>query len=302
MYAASLTSALEFICNICGSPNRRAVQELTREDPSCSACGSNVRTRGILRVLSNELFGVDLTLPEFPRVKSLRGIGTSDKEAYAVRLAEKFDYRNTFFHREPRLDLANLPEEESGRYDFLISSEVLEHVPPPVETALQNASRLLKPSGVFVLTVPYSIEPAGVERFPQLHQYGLVEVGGRILLVNRTPEDALQIFEDLVFHGGRGSTLEMREFNEDGLKALLTSAGFCDVRMCAEDYRPFGIVHAESWSLPIAARKGPFALGRGAVRDILEEWRDLRRKSTSEMEQIESSVWHRIGRKLGFVR
>ena len=64
---------------------------------------------------------------------------------------------------------------------------------------------------------------------------------------------APQFFDNLVFHGGKGSTLEMREFTETSLKALLAGAGFTDIRIYAEDYPPFGIVRAESWSLPIAA-------------------------------------------------
>ena len=131
-------SVIEFICNICNTSNRCAAQELAGEKPSCSKCGSSVRTRGLLQVLSMELFGMNLALPDFPRVKSLRGFGTSDQNEYAVRLAEKLDYRNTFYDREPRFDIANPPEEEFGKYDFIVSSEVFEHVPPPAEACFES--------------------------------------------------------------------------------------------------------------------------------------------------------------------
>ena len=38
---------------------------------------------------------------------------------YAKPLAEKLGYVNTFYHAEPRLDIANVPDEMLGRYDFL---------------------------------------------------------------------------------------------------------------------------------------------------------------------------------------
>lgn len=249
-----------------------------------------------------ELFGVNLAAPDFPRVKSLRGIGTSDENWYANRLAEKFDYRNTFYDREPRFDIANPPEEEFGKYDFLISSEVFEHVPPPVEAAFSNAFRLLKPTGVLVLTVPYSIEPSPTEHFPGLHQFGLVQLGGRTVLVNRTRSGELQVFDNVVFHGGRGSTVEMREFTEESLKALLARAGFSDIRIYSGDYEPFGIVRSEAWSLPIAARQGPPSLSFDATRDIVEEWRDLKLKFNAGMASLNRSLWFRVGRKLGLLR
>src|SRR5438045_2653448 len=114
---------VKFRCNLCGRPNRRAANELTREDATCSWCGSNVRTRGIVQALSLELFGINLALPDFPRIKSIRGIGTSDSSQYANRLAEKFDYRNTFYDREPRFDIAP-PAAEQGCYDVLFSRAV----------------------------------------------------------------------------------------------------------------------------------------------------------------------------------
>jgi len=145
-----------FVCNLCGVENAYAGETFEREKPSCRGCQSNVRTRGLMAALSIELFGMAMTLPDFPRVKSLRGLGTTDAPQYAKRLAEVFDYRNTYFDREPRFDLSAVPE-ESGKYDFLISSDVFEHVRHPVDQAFRNAYQMLKPNGVLVFTVPYEI-------------------------------------------------------------------------------------------------------------------------------------------------
>jgi hypothetical protein len=292
----------QFICNVCGHSNRHAGDPPDRERPSCCYCGSNVRARALLQALAMELFGVNLALPDFPRVRSIRGIGTSDPNLYASRLAEKFDYRNTFFNREPRFDIMNPAEEEIGKYDFLISSEVLEHVMPPVDLAFGNVRSLLKHSGVAVFTVPYSVEESMKEHFPDLHQFVFAQVGDGVLLVNRTRTGEIQVFEKPVFHGSwDGSALEMREFTERDLRATLAGAGFEDIRIYAEDYPPFGIFHAEAWSLPIAARKGPFALSFDSTRDVLLEWRDLKLKFNGEMDRLGRSPWFRMGRKLGLL-
>lgn len=277
----------EFTCNICGAQCQEA---------ACPACGATLRDRSIVHVLSLELFGVELTLPEFPRLKSLRGLGTSDSHVYADRLGAKFDYRNTFFDRAPRLDLADPPEEEFGRYDFLISSEVMEHVVPPVEAAFRNACRLLKPNGILVLTTPYSLEAATAEHYPDLHRFGFAEVDGKLVLVNRTQSGELQVFDNPVFHVGcSGQALEVREFSEGALKAVLAGAGFASVRVYSQNYAAFGIERSESWSLPMAARKGNFVLGKDATREVMEHWRELNRS----VERLNRKLWFRAGYKLG---
>jgi SAM-dependent methyltransferase len=256
--------------------------------------------RGLLQALSLELFGANLALPEFPRVKSLRGLGLSDSVQYADALAARLDYRNTFFHREPRFDITQPDEGECGRYDFLLASEVFEHVPPPPERAFANAFRLLREGGVLVMTVPYSLDAATAEHFPSLGAHGLAKVGGRTVLVNRAADGAMQMFEDLAFHiSFGGDALEMREFSEAALQAMLAAAGFTEVRIFSENYAPYGIVHSEACSLPIAARKGRFGLSRAAAGDIVEEWRGLKQKFDQDMKRLAKSWWFRIGRKLG---
>ena len=287
---------LEFVCNLCGRASRRPEKKLDREKPTCGVCGSNVRERGLMQMLSQELFGVAMPLPDFPRVRSLRGMGTSDSARYAERLAEKFDYRNTFYDREPRFDIAQPQAGDLGRYDFLVSSDVLEHVVPPAEAAFRNIASLLKPAGVLLFTVPYSLDPASVERFPDLHEFGLAQVGGRAVLVNRTRGGQLQATDDLVFHvGSTGPSLEMREYAECDLEALLASAGFSHIRIYSEDYPPFGIVRSECWSLPMAARRTAPGLSGDAARDVLEQWRD----QMELMKRLRGAFWFRVGMKLG---
>jgi SAM-dependent methyltransferase len=292
---------VEFTCNICGALNQCAKELLTREASTCSACGSNVRTRSLMWLLSLELFGTALTLPDFPRIKSLRGIGMTDWNEYARRLGEKFDYRNTFYNREPKFDITKPPPEEFGRYDFLISSEVFEHVLPPPERAFENAHRLLKPGGVLILTVPYSLESTLQEHYPDIHEFGFAQVGEAVVLVNRTRTGELQLFEQPVFHGpGAGKALELREYTEAEVKRMLAAAGFADVRIHTENNPAYGIAYPEKWSLPVVARKGDFAFSVDSARAVMEEWRELRDRVATEKERLNRSNWFRLGRKLGW--
>lgn len=285
----------KFVCNICGAGNAWSGEPFEREKRSCASCGSNQRERALIGALAMELFGTRLALPHFPHVKSWRALGTSDSLSYATRLAEIFDYRNTFFDREPKLDLAKLnpadPAQSPGQYDFIISSEVFEHVAPPLEAAFRNAWSLLKPGGVLVFTIPYHLDPA-IEHFPELGEFGLADVGGRMVLVNRTATGELRIHEDLTFHlSGSGPSLEMRVCSEEMLRTALCAAGFTSVKIHGEACRPFGIVPAETWALPISARKGPYACSIDAMRDVIEEWRALK---TS----LAASKAYRVARKL----
>ncbi|MBD0330085.1 MAG: methyltransferase domain-containing protein [Thermoleophilia bacterium] len=178
----------------------------------------------------------------------------SDWEGYAVRLRERFDYVNTFYHQEPRLDICDIEPRLEGRYDFVITSEVFEHVPPPVSTAFVNLRRLLSPGGVAVVTVPYGLQDETVEHFPDLHDYELVTEEGRTVLRSVTRSGEVRIFHDLVFHGGPGETLEMRRFSERGLVSEFERAGFVDVHIHRDGNPVYGIGWPEPWSLPITAR------------------------------------------------
>ncbi|MGI8890879.1 MAG: methyltransferase domain-containing protein [Chthoniobacterales bacterium] len=175
---------------------------------------------------------------------------------YAVGLAEKFDYQNTYFHRSPHLDIAaDLTEAQMGLYDFVISSEIFEHVLPPVDHAFRNVHRLLKPGGLLILTVPYGLKADTTEHFPQLHDFTITGDGDHRILTNRTRTGEIEKFENLVFHGGVGATLEMRVFCEQDLVRRLVQAGFSEITLHQESVLEYGIVWPQLWSRPISAVK-----------------------------------------------
>lgn len=254
MNAVAATSELSFVCNICDGACRSPRELLTRETPTCPRCGSSVRTRAIVHLLSLGLFGRSLALRDFPHDKAIRGIGLSDWAGYALPLAERLEYQNTFFHEEPRLDVTAIPEGMRGQFDFLISTEVFEHVLSPVQLAFDGARSLLKPGGVLVLTVPFHhLEPTR-EHFPPLGDFRIVEEDGRRRLYNTGPEGEVEVFDDLVFHGGPGSTLEMRWFGLVDLLENLRLAGFSEAGVVCDDVPERGIAWLHPWSVPILAR------------------------------------------------
>jgi SAM-dependent methyltransferase len=259
-----------FLCNICGRSN--TIERMPQEESSCAGCGSNVRLRALVYLLSTELFGDGFILPDFPRLPGIKGLGLSDQASYAERLAQKFDYLNTYYDREPRLDITAEHPERYGTCDFILSSDVFEHIEAPIGRAFDEAYKLLKPHGVLCLSVPFSLDEQTVERFPGLHEYKIVELNGSPVLINRSADGRLEIRDDLIFHGGVGATLEMRLFSQSGLRQGLCQAGFQNPRFLVEPVPRFGIYFEGSWSLPLVARKKEFAFDRDTVGQFAREY------------------------------
>jgi SAM-dependent methyltransferase len=233
---------VSFLCNICGRADSLPSADFSRESGLCPYCRSTVRFRSIIHALTVELFGENRSLPSLPPRKDIRGIGLSDWPGYAGPLRKKFDYKNTYYHRSPRLDICNPDPAEHGRYDFAISSDVFEHVPPPVDSAFEGAFKLLKPGGLLVCSVPY-VDGTTDEHFPELHQFSLRKTkdGKHSILSNTTADGRQQEFTDLVFHGGPGSTLEMRVFGKESLCAHFMRAGFEGLRAYGDSVVELGI-------------------------------------------------------------
>ncbi len=279
-----------FTCNICGASN--TPRDVDREVATCWKCRSSERIRSTLLTLSEALFGAELALPDFPRLKSVRGLGISDSDIYAGELERCFDYTNTFYHREPRFDLTSPDEGHYGLYDFVICSDVLEHVTPPADRAMQTLFRVLKPHGQLILTLPFSVDPTSIEHFPHLKSFGMSEVNGRTVVVAQKDDGAYEVFDNLVFHGGPGSTLEMRIFSEDDLKTRLGAAGFTSVRVLTISSPQHGVTFAGPCSLPIIASRGPFQLEGPAISELVGQ-------TSRTLAAVRNSKWLRLGRKIG---
>ena len=250
---AQLIHPVAFECNLCGAGNLVEADRISREVPSCATCQSTVRFRAIAHLVVQEVLGLTRPLTALARRLDVKGLGLSDDDRYAGPLAAAFDYENTYFHAPPQLDVTAVPPERRGRYDFVIASDVFEHVVPPVARAFEGARSLLKPGGVLVLTVPFSLEPDTREHFPELCDWRLERRGDGWRVHNVTAEGRVQTFDDLVFHGGPGSTLEMRLFSRDALLRAFAAAGFVRARIADEPCPRFGIAWPEPWSVPIVA-------------------------------------------------
>jgi len=279
---------VDFLCNICGEYNRGVAlpRVENRECPSCERCASSLRMRSLMYLLSLELFGRPLTLPEFPPDKSITGLGLSDWEGYSRRLEQAFDYTNTFYHREPRLDVTRADPARDGRYTFIIASDVYEHIPiEGLAAAFANAYRMLRRDGFMLFTVPFAKRGETVEHFPQLHDFSIEEHEGGRLLRNRTAGGEEQVFRDLIFHGGDGSTIEMRHFSEPGLRRAFANAGFASMELRFKPYPIFGILWPMDWAVPMVARKT--VLSRASVREVVRRARSLTRLRLGQLKPKE---------------
>lgn len=246
---------LAFRCNICGSANEVPIADLERELPTCRSCGSTVRFRAMVHALSLALWGESLALPDFPIRRELSGAGLTDWRGYAAPLAASLGYTNTFLDAAPRLDITQPDPALRGTLDFLLASDVFEHVPPPVERAFAGACQLLKPGGALVLSAPFTPTGAAAEHFPELYDYRLTATPAGQRLDNITRDGRRQTFTDLRFHGGPGLALEMRVFSLAGLLQQLGAAGFGEIRVCEEPCEKHGIVWLEGHSQPVIARR-----------------------------------------------
>ena len=243
-----------FRCNVCSALCAAVISDLSRETGHCPVCNTQMRGRSLVHLLSMRLFGKSLVIDEFPEhARELVGIGMSDVGQYAEFLQRKLRYTNTFYHKNPRLDIQNPGPEHIGAYDFVISSDVMEHVPPPISSAFKNLRAILKTGGVLVLTVPFTMNDETHEHFPDLYEYQIVKRNGSYILTNRTVNGQVQEHGNLMFHGGPGSTLEMRVFSESGLFRELGRAGFGDITVHRESWCDAGIYWKDPWSVPMTA-------------------------------------------------
>jgi SAM-dependent methyltransferase len=227
---------------------------------------------------------------DFPYRVDIKGIGLSDWEGYADRLPHKLGYLNTFYHQDPFLDITSVDTERSDEYDFIISTDVFEHICPPILTAFENAYRLLKPGGVMIFTVPY-VEGETREHFSNVREFFIKLEEGTWVLTGTSTEGVVEKFSNLTFHGGPGTVVEFRLFGRDSLERDCRVAGFNIGQVFSKEIPEYGIV----WNpyTPEDAPYRPLIYGLDTPPWALMKGERAVRKHAEQMSQSEAFVQNR---------
>jgi hypothetical protein len=154
------------------------------------------------------------------------GVGCSDHPAIASRLPSRWTYTNTHLDRFPFLDIADVPPELSGLFEFVICSDVLEHVVPPHHRAFDGLAELVRPDGFAVVTVPVFDGEASLEYYPGLRAFH-VDAGPVLRWSDK--EGIEQIDEAPEMHGGQGLVVAFRRFAANDVVRSLRASGFAQV-------------------------------------------------------------------------
>ena len=244
---------IPFLCNLCGTPNAGTLAALSREALTCTHCGSNVRFRAMAYLVTKEVLGKPMPLPELPAHKEIAGVGLSDAVNYAGPLAEKFSYENTFYHTEPRLDIAD--DRRVARRPLRLHHR-------------KRRVRARRAAGG--ARVRQRAAHAQARRQADLH--GAVHAGRRHAralsrpsrVVARRKRRRLDAHQPHA-RGSRADVHGPRVPRRPGLdardapvlpasaRARVRSCGFRRVRIANEPYLPFGIHWPEPWSVPMVA-------------------------------------------------
>ena len=186
-------------------------------------------------------------------IESAKVLGLSDHAAIQKFVGSlEVMYVNTFFDVEPQLDISNPSVNWQSFADVLISSDVMEHVMPPISKAFEGHYKVLRPGGRLILTTPYFHQSIYLEKYPHMSGY-IVDEQANVFAHGHNYE-SLKIV-DPVFHGGPGNTLEMRIFAPEIIREGLEVAGFEDIVFNEADIPENGIIRSATNMGTITARK-----------------------------------------------
>lgn len=218
---------IKWRCILCGTIQKSIPIEPVRESCLCVACGSSWRARAVT-------FGLilGLGLPQKPVVEwdsdwSICGVGFDDDPSIFSMLPTKVIYVNTHLEKYPRLDLRHIPDSTRESMRFLICSDVLEHVEPPVEDGFTGLYSLLQPGGLAVVSVPVHGAGPTNEFYPDLVHF---EVLPDASVRWRDSHGQERIDKDPEYHGGTGLVLSFRTFGVEEFKSRLINVGFKSVQ------------------------------------------------------------------------
>jgi len=249
---------VEANCPVCGAYYFLNVSLNRREGKLCPNCLASGRAQAIAYCISKILLGKMVPLSSHKKDRTKRIIGLSDGGSYADILNRNYNYTNTFYHRDPFLDITRPSKEYVESADVLIAAEVFEHIIGPSIAAFRGAFNVLKPGGYMILTVPFVNIGDSIEHYDaDLKEYNsYIKEDGSWVAELKFDDGRKQVDLNPKFHGGPGKTLEIRLFNRERLKIELGEAGFEEVFFLDDNIPKYGI-NWNAASRVITARK-PF--------------------------------------------
>lgn len=170
---AQKTNVRQSVCIICSSPMIASQPKATREGSQCDGCQATWRARATVLAVMTGLGYHPTPLVEIVPDWSRIGVGLSDDPSFSGRFSAVWKYTNTYFDSFPRLDIRAAPSDLIGHCEFVVCSDVLEHVDPPYNTALEGLYRIIKPGGFAVVTVPMSGTASTCEYYKDLASWEL---------------------------------------------------------------------------------------------------------------------------------
>ena len=144
------------ICNICGHPTLFVITDANlRENVICIFCRSFNRARQMYHLFSLQKKSEDIRIWNMENSGSLHKMllkTYGDKYVYSAYLGKGI--KSGTIKQGVRHEDVLKTSFPSDHFDFVLSSDVLEHVPKP-EDAFIEIKRILKPAGIFIFTVPF---------------------------------------------------------------------------------------------------------------------------------------------------
>ena len=214
-------------CILCGASLMVLDRDDHREGGICETCGINARLRGVVLAAVRELCGYpNAPLRALEPRKNLRVLGISDHEKCASELERVFDYTNTYFHKNPHLDICDLEALAAFQdYDMVICSDVIEHTIKSPAHTVPNLVSMLRPGGALVLSTPTFQIPSSIEWYGGLREFSVERVEEAFQVHWLDIRGQTNIDRKPIFHGGAGTTLEMRVIAHEKLVNIARGSG-----------------------------------------------------------------------------
>ena len=159
-----------------------------------------------------------------------------------------------------------------------------------MERTLEEPFSLLNARGILGMTIYCNPVDSMREHFPELNVYKVVQLGEKPVLINRRHDGGLEVTDDLIFHGGSGATLEMREFGITGLQSKLRKTGFREFEILTANVPEFGIIFDSEVSQPLLARKEPFLMTSAMTAELVQRWQDSRDQTAHAAEERDQNA------------